>query len=600
MTDTQAIKDRLDIVQLIHEYVPLKKAGTYWKAPCPFHHEKTPSFMVNPDKQIWKCFGCGKGGDAFSFIEEMEGIEFPEALKLLADRAGVKLENFRTEINSSQKNRILEINDKAAYFFHRFLLDMPTAKIARDYLSGRMLKTETIATWQVGYIPDQWDLLTQYLLKKGHSIDDLVASGLTIKRDGATPGSSRGFYDRFRGRIMFPILDVHGNTVGFTGRVLVETENSGGKYVNTPQTLVYDKSRVIYGLDKAKTEIKSKDLTVIVEGQMDVIACHQAGMKNVVAASGTALTFEQVKLLKRYSTNIAMAFDADKAGIAAAKRGIDVALSEGLNVRVIQIPEGAGKDADECLKKNPDVWFKAVAQATDIMPWFFQSVFTGHNLSNPKEKQIIANELLPLIGLIPYAIERDHWLKELSERLGTDTAVLREDLTRLQKTLKPGGIHQATKPETPVVAAVPKVDLGRLGVLLERFLMLGLKYPNLIYANLKELPDSTYLDSEYKILYEILKKQYTVISSFTTEILAELFSVSPVKDLKEMLEMRAELEYADFTIEMAGREVKVVVEDVISEWKKKYRKELQQAISQAEKAGDRATLEKLLTEFQNI
>jgi len=600
MTDTQAIKDRLDIVQLIHEYVPLKKAGTYWKAPCPFHHEKTPSFMVNPEKQIWKCFGCGKGGDAFSFIEEMEGVEFPEALKLLADRAGVKLENFRTEINSSQKNRILEINEKAAYFFHRFLLDMPTAKIARDYLSNRALKPETINTWQVGYIPDQWDLLTQYLLKKGHSIDDLVASGLTIKRDGATPGSSRGFYDRFRGRIMFPILDVHGNTVGFTGRVLVETENSGGKYVNTPQTLVYDKSRVIYGLDKAKTEIKSKDLTVIVEGQMDVITCYQAGMKNVVAASGTALTFEQVKLLKRYSANIAMAFDADKAGVAAAKRGIDIALSEGLNVRVIQIPEGAGKDADECLKKNSDVWFKAVVEAADIMPWFFQSVFAGHNLSNPKEKQIIANELLPLIGLIPYAIERDHWLKELSERLGTDTAVLREDLARLQKNLKPGGSHQLVKTEVQSVEAPPKVDLGRLGILLERFLMLGLKFPSLIHSVLKDLSDAVFIDSEYKSLYEMLKKQYTTISSFSAEILAELFSVSSIKDLAEMLQMRAELEYADFTIEMAGREIQIVVNDIKDEWKRKRRKELQQAISQAEKIGDRTALEKLLNEFQNI
>ena len=233
MTDLQAIKDRVDIVQLISEYLQLKKAGVNWKGRCPFHQEKTPSFMVQPEKQIWHCFGCGKGGDAFSFVEEMEGLDFPEALKLLADRAGVKLEQYRSEIDKSQKNRLLEVNAKAAYFFHHFLLEMEAAKPARDYLSGRGLKQETINKWQVGYIPDQWDLLTGYLLKKGNSIDDLVASGLTIKKDGANASSGKGFYDRFRGRIMFPLFDTHGSIVGFTGRILVEKENSGGKYVNT-------------------------------------------------------------------------------------------------------------------------------------------------------------------------------------------------------------------------------------------------------------------------------------------------------------------------------------------------------------------------------
>ena len=334
MTDTQAIKDRLDIVQIIGEYIPLKKAGANWKANCPFHNEKSPSFMVNAEKQFWHCFGCSKGGDVFSFLQEMEGMDFPEALKILADRAGVKIDTFASEVNKSQKNRILEINNKAAYFFHHFLLEMPASGGARDYLKRRELKQETIEEWKVGFIPEQWDLLTQYLLKKGNSIDDLLASGLTIKKDGG------GVYDRFRGRIMFPLWDMHGNIVGFTGRVLVETEKSGGKYVNTPQTLVYDKSRILYGLNFAKTEIKSKDFTVLVEGQMDVVACHQAGMKNVVASSGTALTFEQIKLLKRYSNNIAIAFDADAAGQNAAKRGIDLALEQGMNIKIIQIPAG--------------------------------------------------------------------------------------------------------------------------------------------------------------------------------------------------------------------------------------------------------------------
>src|SRR3989339_1055353 len=425
MTDTQSIKDRLDIVQLIQEYLPLKKTGANWKAPCPFHREKTPSFMVHPEKQIWHCFGCGKGGDIFSFVQEIEGMDFPETLKFLADKAGVKLENnFQSEVQKSQKNRIMEINAKAAYFFHRFLLDIPGAKSAREYLERRRLKTETIEKWQVGYIPEQWDLLTRYLLKKGYGIEDLVASGLTIKRDGADAQTGRGFYDRFRGRIMFPLSDAHGNVVGFTGRILVEKENSGGKYVNTPQTPVYDKSRVIYGLDKAKSEIKAKDLTVMVEGQMDVIACHQAGMKNVVASSGTALTEEQVHLLKRYSNNLNMAFDMDEAGQNAARRGITVALKDGFGVKVIRLPKDAGKDPDECLKKHPQIWFDAVEKAQEVMEWYFEKSFTNRDLNNHKNKQVIANELLSEIALIQYAVERDHWLKELGSQLAVEVSVL--------------------------------------------------------------------------------------------------------------------------------------------------------------------------------
>lgn len=376
-TDIQAIKDRIDIVQFIGEYLPMKKAGANWKAVCPFHNEKSPSFMVHPEKQIWHCFGCGKGGDIFTFVQEMESLEFIEALKLLAKRAGVEVKLDRGESNQSQRNRLLEINSMAAYFFHHVLLELPGAENARHYLDDRQLKKQTILDWQVGYAPDQWELLTKYLLKKGFGIDDLVLSGLTIKREGADARTGRGFYDRFRGRIMFPICDPHANVVGFTGRILVETENSGGKYVNTPETLLYEKSRILYGIQRAKTEIKSKDLAVLVEGQMDVIACHQAGMTNVVAASGTALTFEQIKLLKRYTNNIAMAFDADSAGERAGKRGIQIAVEEGMKVKVIVIPAGAGKDADECLKKNPQVWFEAVQSAQDVMDWYFNITLRG-------------------------------------------------------------------------------------------------------------------------------------------------------------------------------------------------------------------------------
>ena len=388
MSDVDLIKDKVDVGDLVGEYVQLKPAGVNLKGLCPFHGEKTPSFMVNRERQNWHCFGCNKGGDIFSFIQEIEGMDFVEALKLLAARVGVELRLRASEKNSSEKARIKEINSVASNFFHNVLTKMEASASAREYLEKRGLKERTIIEWQIGFIPDQWDLLTKYLLKKGYSIDDLVTSGLTIKRDGADSQSGRGFYDRFRGRIMFPIWDVHDNVVGFTGRVFVETEKSGGKYVNTPQTLVYDKSRIIFGLNKAKQSIRKKDYIVMAEGQMDVISAHQEGMENVVASSGTALTENHIALLKRYSTNLRVAFDGDSAGQQATKRGIDMARAQGFHVRIITIPEGKGKDPDDCIRENPDIWVECVENAKDIMEWYVDKAFATPSL--------IASKLSPL------------------------------------------------------------------------------------------------------------------------------------------------------------------------------------------------------------
>lgn len=538
---------------------------------------------------------CGKGGDIFSFAQEIEGLDFSEALKLLADRAGVKIDTYRSETDKSQRNRILEINQKAAYFFNHILSEMAQSKEAREYLERRQLKQETIVEWEVGYITDQWDLLTQYLLKKGVGVDDLVASGLTIKKDNATAG--RGYYDRFRGRIMFPIKDVHGNIVGFTGRQLVENPEAGGKYVNSPQTLVYDKSRVLYGLDKAKMEIKAKDLVVVVEGQMDVIACHQAGMKNVVAASGTALTSEQVRLIERYTKNIAMAFDADKAGINAAKRGIDVALKEGMNVKVIQIPEGAGKDADEVLKKDPTVWFKAVEDATEIMQWFFNIVFAGRKLASSKDQQAASDELLPLIGLIPYAVEKDFWLKKLAETIGTEVAVLREDLKRI--------INEQTKrsfssiEDKPVLITKP-VKLTHLDSLLERLLMLVIKFPDIFPGIMTSLPDLLTTELEQSKLYETIKKQYNESNDFTTATLLAVLALSEFFELVEILKLKSELEFSEWDIERARKESVEILERLKDEDKKARRQILQQEINIAEKAGNQDRVKELLAQFQNL
>jgi DNA primase len=601
MTDTQAIKDRVDIVQLISEYMQLKKAGVNWKGNCPFHKEKTPSFMVHPEKQIWHCFGCGKGGDVFTFIQEMEGLEFPEALKLMADRAGVKIENFAPEINKSQKNRILEINEKAAYFFHHFLLEMAAAQNARDYLKRRQLTQEIIEEWNVGFIPEQWDLLTQYLLKKGNSIDDLIASGLTIRKEGADLSSKKGYYDRFRGRIMFPIWDVHGNVVGFTGRVLVETERSGGKYVNTPQTLVYDKSRVLYGLNKAKMEIKNKDLTVLVEGQMDVIACHQAGMKNVVAASGTALTLEQVRLLKRYSNNIAMAFDADAAGQNAAKRGIDVALEQGLNIKIIQIPEGAGKDADECLKKNPAVWFESVEKSKEAMEWYFSLVLNGLDTGDPKKKRQAAETLLPEIARLPFATEKEHWIKKLSERLDVEASILREEISKYKKSVQ--GAHAASVASQTAGEPVVNSQMAdpKQGCYLraENLWSLLLKYPALIRAHASYLKPEYFTSTPFAALYEKTIEQYNN-NELNVEVLSGQLQAGESQNAVNVLLLKADKDFSEFSEEDASDEVASLLVKIKEDWTRDRRKYLAAELIKSQIAGDKESSNRILREIVEL
>ncbi len=603
MTDTQAIKDKIDIVQVIQEYVPLKKAGANWKAPCPFHREKSPSFMVHPEKQIFHCFGCGKGGDIFTFIQEIEGVDFPEALKLLAERAGIKLENnFQTEVNKSQKNRLLEINAKAAYFFHRFLLDMAGAKTARDYLEDRKLTAETIEKWKIGFVPDQWDLLTKYLLKNGFGIEDIIAAGLTIKRDGADIKTGRGVYDRFRGRIMFPIWDVHGNVVGFTGRVLVETEMSGGKYVNTPQSPVYDKSRVIYGLDKAKMEIKAKDLVVLVEGQMDVIACHQAGMANVVAASGTALTLEQVKLLKRYSNNLAMAFDADTAGQNAAKRGIDIAMQEGMNIRVINIPEGAGKDADECIKKNLAVWFEAVAKAKNVMDWYFAKILVGNMVRNPQEKQVVADALLDEIIKIPHTIEQGEWVKRLSDELDVDVEILRDDLKKrkIARTPKVSENRSSFNKMAQISQNKPiSITEKPENMIFSQMFSLFVKFPSLYSAYASFLQKDFFPSGQFLALYEKFNNDYNT-GQINPASWRDSFLLENSQSWVDVLAIQAERDFPEINERDAGKELEALIARIKKDWKKKRSQELQLELRRAERDNNKKKAQEILNLLQSL
>ncbi|MDP1709791.1 MAG: DNA primase [Candidatus Komeilibacteria bacterium] len=459
---TDQIKERIDIIDLIREYVPeLKKAGISWKARCPFHQEKTPSFVVSPDKGIWHCFGCSNGGDIFAFIKQAEGLEFPDALRLLAKRAGVKLETVDRHAES-ERGRILDMIQLAARWYHEALLQAKSAAVAREYIKSRGLDDKTVADWQLGFAPDAWDALLKYLTSRGWREKEIATAGLAVANDRG------GYYDRFRYRLLFPITDVHGSVVGFTARKLRE-EEVGGKYINTPETAVYHKSQILYGLAKAKNSIRQADLAVAVEGNMDCISSHQAGITNVVATSGTALTPEQVRLLKRFTKNIVLAFDPDAAGQAALVRGLEVAWQEDMVVRMANLPKGL--DPDALIKKNPEEWQKLIASSQNFMDWLFGKVEKENDLSSALGKKNAGRVLLPWIARLPDAIEYTHYLQLLSAKIHVDENVLRNVLARAHSQARPAkgvpaGAPPALARERPNVLQAVALRLAALIILL--------------------------------------------------------------------------------------------------------------------------------------
>ena len=504
------VKAKLDIVEVIREYIPLKAAGLNFRANCPFHREKTPSFMVSPEKQIWHCFGCGKGGDAFSFVMEMEGLSFIEALRLLAKKAGVVLKKADPAL-TSKRNVLLDLVELAAKFYHKILLDSPSAAAARAYLKDRALSEGTIEAWQIGYSPQAWETLINFLKSRGYGENEIFLAGLAVKRseigvgDGQTNKKYSGFYDRFRGRIMFPLSDVAGNLVGFSARILPapagtprnEMEEKMGKYINTPATMIYDKSKILFGMDKAKMSIKAEDAAILVEGQMDVITAHQSGFKNVVASSGTALTGgdkdriskdlkEQVFVLKRYTNNLYLCFDMDKAGEMASERGIAQAMQAEMNIKVIELPEG--KDLDEFIKKNPSGWPQAVMAAKPMMRYFFDKIFARFDKQEYEGQRQIIKKLLPLISKFGSKIEQDFWLKRLGQEIDAKENYLREKLEEITA----GNQAISGKKTVPIDQKKPPLDLksSREEKLSELLLALALRFPShLEYVMAHSSPD---------------------------------------------------------------------------------------------------------------
>ncbi len=594
MPDSQVeeIKNRLDIVEVVGEYVSnMKQAGGNWKGLCPFHNEKTPSFMVSKDKQIWHCFGCGEGGDVISFVQKVENIEFPEALKILAKRAGVTL-RYEDKSLSNQKTKLLDVLEAAARFYHYNLLKMPEAEEARKYIFiKRALTEETVEKFFLGFAPNSWDAAIKFLRGKGFSEKDIFLAGLSVKKERGA-----GYYDRFRERIMFPIRDIHGHVVGFTARLMPEAEkkeNAGGKYVNTPQTLVYDKSRVIFGLDFAKQEIKKENLAVMVEGNMDVIASHQAGVGNVVASSGTAVTLEQVNLLKRYSPNLAISFDADLAGNTAAMRGIDVALKEGINIKVIMLSPEIGKDPDDYIKKDPALWREVISNAMAFMDYYIKKTLDGLDLRKVEDKKKAAKTLLAQVIKIPDKVEQTFYLEKLGNILGVPEQVLRESLPHEKAA---AGL---AAPDKKNVATAAK---NRLSLIAERLIALVFKYPNQLSLAIPYLEPFMFPDRLSAEIYKNLILYYNK-SVDKGDLESAMTAVSEDPNEKKYvasLFLLAEKDFSDFSEEEIGNEILQNAKSLREDYIKNEQRRLQAEMKKAEENKEIGRIKELAEEFNKL
>src|ERR1051326_8029708 len=459
------LKRQADIVRVIQDYVQLKKKGANWMACCPFHKEKTPSFSVSPTKEIFYCFGCHKGGSVFNFVMEIERVGFPEAIRIVADKIGMPLpkmiDDSRFEARRQESDEVIQLNSWAMEWWQQQLASSNEARIAREYLVQRELSEETQNTFCLGYAPDSWDALSIYLRQKGATQEQIERSGLVVKKEEGRPGS----YDRFRCRLMFPILDVQGRPIAFGGRTL---KNEDAKYVNSPETSAYVKGRNLFGLNLTRDEIRRQGFAILVEGFLDLIVPYQAGVKNVVASLGTALTAEQAKLLSRFARKVVVNYDGDRAGVQAAKKSIEILLAEDIEVKVLVLPDNA--DPDEFIRKfGVTEYQRRRAQAQPHIQFVIENALRDRSLHRPAEKAEAVEEVLPYVRAVNNRIQKREYFDMAMDSLGIDrenvnTSAWRRELWQAVRDNRPtrsSAVHAVAK-EAKVTAAEQRL----LGLLL--------------------------------------------------------------------------------------------------------------------------------------
>lgn len=431
----EQIRAASDIVDVIGSYLPLKRAGANFVALCPFHKEKTPSFNVNPHRQIFHCFGCGKGGDVFSFVKEYESLDFVEAVKRLADRAKIPLEYEQgagQQESKHLKDTLLQIHEQIAQRWHNCLLNEAAGQVARDYLQKRGVSAEAIKIFRIGAAPEAWDDTVNWAKSKSHDLATVEKSGLIIHKE-----ETGNYYDRFRGRLMFPICDEQGRVIGFSGRVLSGDEKTA-KYVNSPETPIFTKSKVFFGLDKSKRAILDAGFAIICEGQLDLIACFMGGVQNIVAPQGTAFTDQHARILKRYVNEVVLCFDSDEAGQNAAVRSLDHLLASGLAVRVAVVP--APHDPDSFIKANGGEAFRKLIEGADgFFDYYLKRLCATNDATTDKGRQVILQSIAEAVHKTNNSVLIDTFAQKTALRLGVSSDAVRTEFRKLSQTKQTAG-----------------------------------------------------------------------------------------------------------------------------------------------------------------
>lgn len=576
MNELEEIKNKIDIVEYIGKYVPLKQAGRNFKGCCPFHNEKTPSFMVSPEKQIFHCFGCGKGGDIFTFTEEIEGVDFPTALREMAEKAGVKLPE-RSGVRKEPTDKLFSINEQACALYEKELWK-PENKKVLQYLQSRGMKEATIKTFRLGFAPVVGDLVVKELGALGVSNEDLLKSGIAKDRYGK-------ILDQFFNRITFPIMNASGRVVGFTARVL---DDALPKYVNTPETPIYHKSQVLYCFDKAKEHIRKQDHVIVVEGQMDAIFSFQAGVKNVVASSGTALTETQLDLIKRFTKNIKMSFDVDMAGQNATRRAIELAWERDFNIKVIAVPEG--KDPADLIKSDPKKWIEACRSAKYVVDYIFDSTFEKYNITNIIDKKQATKELLATIKKLPDPVERDHYINFLATRIGVSVTALEAALAKV-KSVAPKETKLTENKE-----AGNKVPSQTREEYTLSALLLAPKYSEFFFNKLRS---SDFVDERVRNLVENIQNYCEKNEDFDVVLWTRTLELDDANYVNK-LQLLTENEFADATEEVLSEELFNAVMRLTHEAVEREKKVLSEKMALAERNNNPKLMRELMAELQKI
>ncbi|MCD6109594.1 DNA primase [bacterium] len=582
------IKARLNIEDVVSQYVHLKQSGKNFKGLCPFHDEKTPSFMVSPEKQIAYCFGCHKGGDIINFIQEVEGVEFKDAIKILADKAGIDIADYQfTGENSHSKSEKTELHDmhvKVSAFYEDKLWNTEKGSKVLEYLRGRGLKDETIHSFHFGLSPDSFDETHMYLVKAGYSRKMIALAGLAIAKNTQVDN----VYDRFRARLMIPIYDHSGRIIGFGGRALKQDDQP--KYLNSPDSPIYNKSEVLYGYNFAKDSIKKNDKVILVEGYFDVIMSNQVNITNVVATSGTALTLPQIKLIKRFTKNMIFSFDTDSAGRQAAKRGFELAQSEGMNVEVITGLNA--KDPADFIKENSDDWALLLNKVVPFMQFCIDDVIVSNDSKSLKGKKQILDTMMPFFHMLTSSFEKDYFVRELARNLDIKEVVIYDELknSKIHNSLF---AEKKNKSEELLQSSNEKINS------LDLLLGLIFEHPLILEDVFSNIPEKM-LEENEKSIYKGIKDNYNLLRAEGKRNGFLACLKLNIRQRLEMISLFIDELYGMYSEEMIQSEAKKLLDKVTKRLQNKQRRDISAQIRTAEKEGDTETAKKLLTKLQQL